>query len=240
MKLCESRGYNDLWLLLLQASKVLNKFANKLASRLMEDAIIPGRQASGDSDSPHAAYGGTTGASLAMGSTPAAAGTAAIDKIDRWGAIKHLVAAGDGSMWLSYKKGLLEKYSEGGQLLWSSKRTTGAFKPAGVTALAVVGSSLWVGDQGGMVWVLDAASGALCRCWKAHVFPVRSIAAGGHLVYTLGKAGSIRAWSAVQPPQELTAAWQEDLSRCLQEQSLKVNYCGKAALTMHWLVLLPY
>lgn len=182
-----------------------------------------GRQASGESESPHAAYAGSTGTSLAVTSTPAGTATAVQDKTDRWGSIKHLVAAGDGSMWLSYKKGLLEKYSEGGQLLWSSSSSSSAgFKPAGVTAVAVVGSSIWIGDQGGKIWVLDTATGALQRHWKGHVFPVRSIATGGHLVYTLGKAGSIRAWPASQPQQEVTDAWQEDTKRCLQEQQLKV------------------
>jgi hypothetical protein len=57
--------------------------------------------------------------------------------VGRWGSLKKLAAAADGSLWLSYKRGLLERYSEGGKLLWSSSTaaSTGgpaSFKPAGV------------------------------------------------------------------------------------------------------------
>lgn len=86
-----------------------------------------------------------------------------------------------------------------------------------------MGSSIWVGDQQGHIWVLDAASGALQRTWAAHIFPVRSIAAAGHLVYSLSKDGGIRAWPAREPPAELTAAWRADTQECLQQQSLKVR-----------------
>jgi len=92
-----------------------------------------------------------------------------------------------------------------------------------------------VGDKHGCIWVLDAGSGAVQRSWQAHVFPVRSIAAAGHLVYSLGKAGSIRAWPAVAPPPELTAAWRADALDCLQQQTLQVGtWCavGAQALTL--------
>jgi hypothetical protein len=57
--------------------------------------------------------------------------------VGRWGSIKKLAAAADSSLWLSYKRGLLERYSEGGRLLWSSSSAASAggaapFKPAGV------------------------------------------------------------------------------------------------------------
>jgi hypothetical protein len=63
-------------------------------------------------------------------------------QVGRWGSIKKLAAAADGSVWLSYKRGLLEHYSEGGRLLWSSSSSGssssansaaagGSFKPAG-------------------------------------------------------------------------------------------------------------
>eukprot|EP00878_Enallax_costatus_P018559 GHUV01019542.1.p1 GENE.GHUV01019542.1~~GHUV01019542.1.p1 ORF type:complete len:869 (+),score=293.46 GHUV01019542.1:298-2904(+) len=203
-----------------KASKVFNKFATKIASKLMDE----GRQYSGESgDSAHAAYMAQSGAPSTSASAATAGQNTTEDKTNKWGSIKHLVAAGDASMWLSYKRGLLEKYSEGGQLLWSSNSSTaGSFKPSGITALAAIVSSIWVGDQAGRIWVLDAATGAMQRSWKAHVFPVRDITCGGHLVYSLSKDGGIRAWPALQPPQEVTVAWQEDLKRCLQEQQLKV------------------
>ena len=41
-------------------------------------------------------------------------------QVGRWGSIKKVAAAADGTLWLSYKRGLLEQYAEGGKLLWSS------------------------------------------------------------------------------------------------------------------------
>lgn len=41
-------------------------------------------------------------------------------QVGYWGSIKKVAAAADGTVWLSYKRGLLEQYSEGGRLLWSS------------------------------------------------------------------------------------------------------------------------
>lgn len=94
-----------------------------------------------------------------------------------------------------------------------------------ITALAAVGSSIWVGDQQGRIWVLDSATATVQRSWQAHVFPVRSIAAAGHLVCSLGKDGGIWAWPAVAPPAELTAAWRADTNDCLQQQTLQVLAC---------------
>jgi hypothetical protein len=47
-------------------------------------------------------------------------------QVGRWGSIKKVAAAADGSLWLSYKRGLLERYSEGGKLLWSSNSGSAA------------------------------------------------------------------------------------------------------------------
>jgi phosphatidylinositol-bisphosphatase len=219
----------------LQASKLLNKLGNKLqekASKMLDE----GRTGSTDlrydaSGSATSAY--SSGSSAAPGyQGPGAYSSAApkpADALDK-GDIKRVVAAADGSMWVGYKRGVLEKYSEAGQLLWSSAAaaaaatgSAGVFRPAGITALAAVGTRVWVGDTQGQLWVLDASSAALQRSWKAHVFPVRSIAAGGHLVYSLGKAGSIRAWPALPAAAVLTAAWQQDLTGCMKEQQLTVR-----------------
>jgi hypothetical protein len=222
----------------LQASKLLNKLGNKLqekASKMLDE----GR--TGSTDLRYDASGSTMSAYSSCSSTaagyagPGTYGSAApksADALDK-GDIKRVVAAADGSMWAGYKRGVLEKYTEAGQLLWSSATaataaaaaagSAGVFRPAGITALAAVGSSVWVGDTQGRLWVLDASSAALQRSWKAHVFPVRSIAAGGHLVYSLGKAGSIRAWPALAAPAALTAAWQQDLTECMKEQQLTVS-----------------
>jgi hypothetical protein len=65
-------------------------------------------------------------------------------------------------MWVSYKKGLLEKYSDSGKLLWSSSSSRD-FQPGGITALAATGGRVWVGDQEGQLWVLDA--GEMAEGW---------------------------------------------------------------------------
>jgi hypothetical protein len=226
-----------IFIMCLQASKLLNKLGNKLqekASKMLDE----GRAGSTDlrydgSGSATSAYSSSTAAAASYqapgaygsaGSTAVAAARSA-DAASK-GDIKKVVAAADGSMWVGYKRGVLEKYSEAGQLLWSSATAAAAaavFRPSGITALAAIGSSIWAGDNQGQLWVLDAGTAALQRSWKAHVFPVRSIAAGGHLVYSLGKAGSIRGWPALQPPPALTAAWQQDLGGCLQEKQLTVS-----------------
>lgn len=221
----------DIRLMPLQASKLLNKLGTRLAARMKDEGRAGSITMDVEGSRAVSAAMGASGSASSVGSD-AAAGAAP----KAFGSIKKLVAALDGSIWLGYKRGLLEKYSEGGQLLWSNASSlsssssaagaaagAAAFRPAGITALAAVGSSVWVGDNQGQVWVLDAASAALQRTWKAHIFPVRSIAAGGHLVYSLGKAGSIRAWQAQPVPAALTAAWQQDLSQCLQEQQLQVG-----------------
>jgi phosphatidylinositol-bisphosphatase len=222
----------------VQASKLLNKLGNKLqekASKMLDE----GRAGSADlhydgSSSAASAYSGGSQSAYASGAAASAAAAPRSAEAISKGDIKKVVAAADGSMWVGYKRGVLEKYSEAGQLLWSSATaatataSVGVFRPAGITALAAVGSSVWAGDTQGQIWVLDAASAVVQRSWKAHVFPVRSIAAGGHLVYSLGKAGSIRAWPALLPPAALTAAWQEDLAGCLKEQQLTVSHAKES------------
>jgi hypothetical protein len=77
----------------------------------------------------HARAGAASGYSASLSPSRPAAAEAAGDgleaKVARWGTVKRLTAAADGSMWLCYKKGLLERYSEGGKLLWSSSSRAG-------------------------------------------------------------------------------------------------------------------
>ncbi|KAF8071307.1 IP5P13 [Scenedesmus sp. PABB004] len=216
-----------------KASKLFNKLGNKLASTL--EKMDRAGAGSGELDAHHGG-GGSFGSGLGAGAArgvAGAAGSAAAprgrggDKAEAWGDIKRVAAAADGSVWVSYKAGLLERFSEAGRLLWSSSDAgagggAGGFAPGEVTALAAVGGDVWVGDRRGDVWVLDGASGALRRSWRAHVFPVRSIAGGGHLVFTLGQAGSVRAWPAAAPRPDVVAAWRAELPACLQEQRLQV------------------
>jgi len=89
------------------------------------------------------------------------AGSGLADKAERWGSIKRVVAAAGGTMWLSYKRGLLECYSEAGKLLWSSSCGAvaqqkpgqlpgpgsagggGVFKPAGRCSVCCCLAGLW-------------------------------------------------------------------------------------------------
>lgn len=66
--------------------------------------------------------------------------------------VSALAAAPDGSLWVGYKSGALERYSEAGRLLWR----TDALKP-GIGSLAALGSQLWVGTLDGRMRVLDHA-----------------------------------------------------------------------------------
>eukprot|EP00775_Hariotina_reticulata_P006490 gene6490-6717_t len=216
-----------------KASKLLGKLGKQVAAKLadqgwaagitgdMEEEV--GRGINGSSNALNRA--GLPDAGKALPSVYVASWHGgAPSKVASWGNIKKLVAAEDGSMWVSYKKGLLEKYSDGGKLLWSScsSSSSGDFRPSGITALAAIGSRVWVGDQEGQLWVLDAGRCTLQRSWKAHAFAVRSIADGGPMVYSLGKAGSIRAWGALEPPTAVTTAWQQDRASCLQVEQLQV------------------
>lgn len=69
---------------------------------------------------PAAGGSGSTGSAGGVGSAARDAEAGLADKTERWGSIKKIAAAADGTLWLSYKRGLLEKYSEAGQLLWNS------------------------------------------------------------------------------------------------------------------------
>ena len=54
----------------------------------------------------------------------------------------------------------------------------------------------------------NAGSGQAILGWPAHLFPIKSLAAVGGIVYSLAKYGSIRAWPALQlPPPEYYTAW---------------------------------
>lgn len=130
------------------------------------------------------------------------------------GGIKDLVALEDGSMLVAYRRGALERFSEAGQLLWSSLSSASA-SPAsssspsppplpsllrsGVTALAArPGGGAWVGCIDGVVVALDPAPGSagatelvVAHAWRAHLFPVRAFAcAAPAAAAAAGAAGS--------------------------------------------------
>jgi hypothetical protein len=69
-------------------------------------------------------------------------------------------------------------------------------------------SALWVGCGDGHIAALDSVGGGLIARWPAHLFPVRSLAAVGGLIFSLSSEGAIRGWPAVQPPPpQYLSAW---------------------------------
>jgi hypothetical protein len=213
-----------------QAGKLLGKLGKKLEAAVNSAAAAATAASAGHpaGGSPRSAAsagypgggfgGGSTGSTRGRGADAADAGAGG--KAVRWGAIKALEPAADGCVWVGYNKGLLEKYSETGQLLWSS----GAFAP-GITSLASVGASIWVGGLDGRAWALDGGSCAALRAWRAHSFPLSAIAGGaGPAVCTLARDGAIKAWPSEEPPPAEVAAWAAAAAsgECLQQQRLRV------------------
>jgi hypothetical protein len=210
-----------------QAGKLLGKLGKKLEAAVNNAAIASGAGpvtlGLGSTSSPRLGSAGSSGLAPAGSGEPGGSsgtGSAGADKAARWGSIKVLEPGPDGAMWVAYKRGLLEKYSETGALLWSS----GAFQP-GVASAAAAGAVLWVGGLDGRVWVLDAASGDVLRSWRAHVFPVSSITGGpGPVLVTLARDGSARAWPAAAPDAASSMAWRTAAHgpACLEERRLSV------------------
>lgn len=77
--------------------------------------------------------------------------------------IQALVAAHDGSMWVAYRKGHLERYTFAGRLLWGRELKSGV----NVQALCAVGTRIWVGGADGSLTVLDAEGNTL-KSFRAH------------------------------------------------------------------------
>lgn len=181
----------------MQAGKFLNKLGKRIQANMKESEQRGGADGAPEGKSPRA--GGHT------------------VKSERFGSMKTMVAAADGSIWVAYKKGLLEKYSEGGQLMWSCAN----FKP-GICSLAAVGGTIWVGGLDGQIRVVDCTNPKVAQGWKAHVFPVSSISNGGCIIYSLGRDGSIRGWSPSPPLPAVLDAWHRGIAQTLQSRELRV------------------
>jgi phosphatidylinositol-bisphosphatase len=210
------------------------KFIGKVGKKIQE------RRAEAEGGLPPAGSGGSYTSQVPLwdaGSAPASAcpaGTAAAgasfvgpvngmdagDKQRLYGNLKALVVGSDGGVWVAYKKGLLEKYSSNGRLLWHSTDFG-----LGISALEAHGDQVWVGGVDGRIRAFAAANQRLLKVWKAHCFPVVSLAADGALVYSLASDGSIRGWPAATAtgvPAAAAEAWQVQQAACLHEQQLKM------------------
>ena len=184
----------------------MGKLFKKLQANLSEEpgpTYTPSMQFSSGSTSP-----------LGAGQGPGAP----LTEEEAWGSIKALVSASDGSMWVGYKRGLLERYNEEGKLLWQGREFG-----LGITALEASGGDVWVGGKDGTVWVYDVATQQLQRRFKAHVFPVVTFASAGAVMYSLAADGGIRGWPAVAAGSQVVVDWRRQMEEdCLEEQKLKI------------------
>lgn len=73
--------------------------------------------------------------------------------------------------------------------------------------MVCVGMHIWLGSADCMIRVVDAASGRVARAWRAHLFPVASLAACDGVVFSLAKNGAIRAWPAAPLTDAHRIAW---------------------------------
>ena len=101
------------------------------------------------------------------------------------GSIKALLSQSDGTIWVGYKKGIVERYYQNGQFI---KRWGLGCK---LTCLCAVGDCVWVGLKEGSVVVMTLELQAIYK-WQAHEFAVCGMAVIGGGVCTLGEEGSIK------------------------------------------------
>ncbi|EFJ50943.1 hypothetical protein VOLCADRAFT_88385, partial [Volvox carteri f. nagariensis] len=141
------------------------------------------------------------------------------------GKVVALIPGLDQSVYVAYRRGVLEKYSEWGMLIWT--RDYG--RRVELYSAILVGSRLWLGCGDGAIRTASAASGELSQSWKAHDFPVVRLAhdtgstgRGSALVYSLSENGSVRGWPAVAPPEAQRLAWRNGLLPCLQPHRLTI------------------
>ncbi|GFR43882.1 hypothetical protein Agub_g5011, partial [Astrephomene gubernaculifera] len=184
------------------------KFAAKLGKKIRQN--FAGEAPGGGSDAS-----GLGGGADLSGAPAGGAGA---------GKVVALVAGVDGAVVVAYQRGLLEKYTEWGRLLWSRDYGRGVR----LHSAALVGCLLWLGCGDGVIRTAAAASGEPGRCWKAHDFPVVGLAhdaaggGGSGLVYSLSENGSVRAWPAVPPGEAELLAWRDGLLPSLRRQPLVV------------------
>lgn len=101
------------------------------------------------------------------------------------GSIKALVSHSDGTIWVGYKNGVIERYYQNGRFI---KRWGLGCR---LTCLCVVGDCVWVGLKEGSIVVMASELEAIYK-WQAHDSAVYSMALVGGAVCTLGAEGSIK------------------------------------------------
>ncbi|KAG2438703.1 hypothetical protein HXX76_005249 [Chlamydomonas incerta] len=160
----------------------------------------------------------------AKGAGYGAAGGASSAGLAGRGKVVAVVPGLDGSMFVVFKNGVVDKYTEWGKLLWS--RDFG--REPQLCCAALVGTQLWLGGSDGGIRAVTAAAGELSRAWKAFDFPVVGLAhdanpfRGLGLVYGLSEHGSVRAWPATLPDEAMLVQWRDGLEPCLTRHQLCV------------------
>ena len=101
------------------------------------------------------------------------------------GSIKALVSQSDGTIWVGYKNGVIERYYQNGRFIkrWGLG--------CSLTSLCAVGDCVWVGLKEGSIVVMAQDLEAIYK-WQAHDSAVCSMALSGGAVCTLGAEGSIK------------------------------------------------
>eukprot|EP00803_Ostreobium_quekettii_P009168 evm.model.scf_526.1 EVM.evm.TU.scf_526.1 scf_526:8820-20300(-) len=148
--------------------------------------------------------------------------------VQRVGSIQALVAqagegGGEGMMWVGYKSGLIEKYTQNGRNLGSRW----LLQP--VACLCAVGDRMWVALRDGTIMVLASDVKREMFKWPAHECRVCSMVAMGSLVYTLAADGAIRCWSREIPnpvaDPEAWKMWKTSMADTINLHSVRV-LCG--------------
>ena len=133
---------------------------------------------------------------------PEASSTEAGSRTERRDKVKALVPVLDRTMLVVYRSGIVDRYTELGQLLWTRDLREH------ISCAALVHRFLWLGCNDGYIRMLDVTSGEKHSQWPAHHAPVKSLAVVNGVVLSLGKDGSIRGWPAFYPPNaKFVNAW---------------------------------
>nr|ACH87585.1 hypothetical protein [Dunaliella viridis] len=142
-----------------------------------------------------------------------------------------LLPSMDGHLILAFKSGIVERYTELGRRVWSVRATATQVR---LHSAQLVGPLLWLGCSDGFLLLLEARTGKPAMNWRAHMYPVKSLAVMGTTVYSLAKDGSIRGWPAVQPsPAAHIDAWKEGCCNSLSHHSLRVVEGCRNSLRRH-------
>ncbi|KAK9799381.1 hypothetical protein WJX73_007250 [Symbiochloris irregularis] len=189
-----------------KAAKFISKGMGKLVRNMVEDKTglqLPHRTNSATSKSTQSAPDLAGEWDLEGGGAEALEGGSfrdrggnerAEDKQDKKSGSIALVAAGvEGEVWVSYKRGRLEKYTAFGKLVARKDL------PRALTSFAAVGGRVWVGSSDGSVKVIGQGGQGSPVRWQAHSVAVVAMAQCGSRVYTLALDGSLKGWASDVP-----------------------------------------